>query len=180
MISESEYMTMNNRIRIAFILVVLLSTSACLGKIFGPGGSSPITDFVNGQGLHDRQAVKIIMRNDDLRLIFFKVDFGSPQDCPSGCFYSRGYGLKCREKIGWLRVSDYDYILDLETLDYFNIESTDTPLFNENVWSRIESIDSGLHWSILLPLLAINQSTPVPKLLAIALKLRNYIADYIA
>ena len=145
MISEPGYRTMSKRFHSAFILIVSLSIPACLGNIFGPDEPSLITGFVNGQGLHDQQDIQIIMRNDDLRLIFFKVEFGSPHDCPSGCFYSKGYGLKCRAKIGWMLVNDYDYVIDLESLDYFNVESTDTPLFNENMWSRLETTDVWLH-----------------------------------
>ena len=162
------------------VLLILLCTSACFGNIFGPDKPSPITAFVNGQGLHDRQPVQIIMRNDDKGVIFFKVDFGSPQDIPSGAFYSSGYGLKCRAKIGWLRVYDYDYIVDLESLDYFNLESTDTALFNENIWAWLKTANEWVYWGPFFQMLASDPDTPASKLYAISMKLRNYIYEHLA
>lgn len=164
----------------AFAIALLLVAPACLGNILGPGKPSPITAFVNGQGLPDRQPVQITIRIDDLEVIFFKVKFGSLNDIPSGGFYSIGYGLKCRSKIGWMQVNDYKHILDPQSLTYYDPEITDTPLFNEIMWSQLETTDEWLFWGPFLLMLSSDSDTPTLKLLTIAYKMRTYIADWIA
>ncbi len=56
-----------------------------------------------------------IFRQPERDLLIFGVSFGSPQDCPSGCFYSGAIGLRLGRKLGWIDIRDYDNTPGLDT-----------------------------------------------------------------
>jgi hypothetical protein len=49
-----------------------------------------------------------LYRDSSHGLLIFSASFGEPQDCPSGCFYSRALGISYRGRAGWLVVEAYD------------------------------------------------------------------------
>jgi hypothetical protein len=49
-----------------------------------------------------------LYRDSGHGLLIFSASFGEPQDCPSGCFYSRALGISYRGRAGWLVVEAYD------------------------------------------------------------------------
>ncbi len=161
------------------LLLISFLLGACSNHPLAPDDLNHIEQFIDSQIIPDRQATEIILRRENLRLTFFSVKYGSPQDCESGCFFFAVYGVKCGERIGWIHRMSTDRI-GLEDQTFFDVESTDTALFNTNMWSLLESADTWTFWSALLPLLASDPDTPEPTLLAIANRLTSYIADSIA
>ncbi|MFC1559252.1 hypothetical protein ACFL39_01540, partial [Gemmatimonadota bacterium] len=152
------------------LLFLVLGLPACTGNLIGPSDSPLIESFVNDQNLPDRHATKIILRNADLRLTFFRVHYGHPVDCESGCIYSALYGLKFSSKIGWIKPEIVEQVAP-EDLSFFDVESTDTALFKDKLWTRLETVDSWMYWGAFIPMLAGDPDTPAPKLLAIAAQL---------
>jgi hypothetical protein len=99
-----------------------------------------VKDFVARQPLAEPRFDVEILRvpregsADDPHYYVFSVQYGKPQDCPSGCFYSQAFGvaLYC-DRIGWYGVADYDGI-DKSRLTLFRPRPDDTLLYDDTRW----------------------------------------------
>lgn len=72
--------------------------------------------------------------------LVFRVSWGAPLDCPSGCFFLSGSGIMVGQRVGWLTPLSIQL---LETPKYFEAEAADTVVFSSDLLSRIEAADPG-------------------------------------
>ncbi len=128
---------------------------------------SDIQNFVDELELEDAQRVEIIIEVKNKDVYVFSVSYGPPQDCPSGCFYSKVWGLKNETKIS--------------IFENYDIEPIDTYLFSQEFLDLVKEEDEMvIYYPKLLPLLARDEDTPRAVLLSITQILYNYISPHIA
>jgi hypothetical protein len=175
---EREGVMQTTKILRALFSLMILAVVGC-SDATGPVYIASIEEFVDSQILPQRQRVEIRCRVLEAEIVFFRVPFGEPNDCPAGCFYSMAYGLQSGEKIGWMETSNISRG-DPHGYQFYEWSATDTALFNEVVWSRLEKADRWIHWSAFLPELAADPDIPPATLQTIAERLRTYISPHIA
>jgi len=132
----------------------------------GPNIPDDIQIFVNNLNLENPQEIKMIVEVSNEDVYIFRVPYGPPNDCPSGCFYANFYGLKNKTKI--------------DNIVLYNLDANDTYLFSDEFLERVKVKDEWIYYSLYLPLLASDEDTPLPVLSKIANVLNNYISTYIA
>lgn len=106
------------------------------------GGSEINEDiefFVESENLPDVQPPEVSFDDPDSDVKAFRVAFGPGCDCPSGCIYSRGYGLKFGDRIGWMKVTEVFFCAE-DSLDidpsYFEVQPSDSTLFDQDFRDR--------------------------------------------
>jgi len=97
----------------------------------------------------------------------FKVSYGEPQDCPSGCFYSNATGIKYGNKIGWISINDYDHI-NVSKLIMYDFDASDTYLYTDEFSQLLKSKDD---WAYHRFLQELSKDKDVPK--NVLLKITN-------
>ena len=142
-----------------------------------PDVPADVRSFVTTEGLPDLRSIEIRYTGDNQTLLF-QVSYGSVHDCPSGCFYSSALGLRLNKKTGWIRFDDLEG-LKLRDFQHFEVEKSDTPLFDTSFWAELKQADDYAHWSALIPMLAADTDTPPDALLEIARLLHGYISGNI-
>lgn len=170
------------RVRPVAAVLALLAPSC--SDVTGPprGWIRPPEDvivFVRGESLPDVRAVRRLLELPGGDGLAFTVDYGRPNDCLAGCFYSRGYGLRYGGRIGWMHVYDYDGI-DVPALRHFDVAATDAGLFADATWSYAAEHDSWFLWSVLLPMLSADPDTPGEAAHRMAALLEGFIAPWLA
>jgi hypothetical protein len=134
--------------------------------------------FAVSEGLPQIRRVETVrhLRAEDV--LFFRVTFGPPRDCPSGCFYDTALGLRHAGEIGWLEVAGtpgvYDpsrqhYMDDRSGRRFFSVSPAHDGLFSASLLDQLLS-DSTLYAS-LAAFLASHDSTPEPALFRLAERL---------
>jgi hypothetical protein len=144
-----------------------------------PRPPSDILAFVRSQSLAGLRAVVLEFSLTDEDGLVFWAEYGSPHDCPAGCFYSRAYGLQYGGRIGWVRVADYEGI-DVTALDYFDVMADDDGLFTDAAWARAAEEDEWFLWAAFLPMLAADIDTPAETAHRMAALLSGWISPQLA
>lgn len=93
--------------------------------------------FVKAQGLPLPGGIRTFIRNSPEGVVVFEAEYGDPQDCPSGCFYSKARGIRRGSKIGWVWFEDY-IGYDYSHAPFYNLDSTDTYLFSEALFTLLK------------------------------------------
>lgn len=99
----------------------------------GPEVDENVRAFVQSENLPKAQTPEISVDDPDSDVKVFSVEFGPGCDCPSGCFYSTGYGLEFRDRIGWMDVSQAFCLEDSvrSEVTFFDVRTGDSTLFDQ-------------------------------------------------
>lgn len=156
-----------------FCFVMVLASAGCKDN---PASSPPtvpfaIRAFVASEQLPLLRNITIDVGVSERDLILFSAEYGEPQDCPSGCFYSLGFGIAHRGSIGWTGFANSRGEPAAPTL--YDVQSGDAALFEAGVWRRIEEEQTWQFWRIWLPFLASEPDTAEEALLRIATRLQG-------
>jgi hypothetical protein len=137
-----------NATKSLLLLFIVLAGGLLAGcDIFGGGTEldEDIVSFVEAENLPHAKTPKISFDDSDSEVKAFQVEFGPGCDCPSGCFYSKGYGLKFRDRIGWLEVREA-FCLDESVrgqANFFDIRPGDSTLFDQDLRDRFKEKTAG-------------------------------------
>ena len=130
-----------------------------------------IVAFVRDQVPKPREITAVV--SDTASDVFvFTATYGEPQDCPSGCFYLGGVGLRHRSQIGWI-------ILDHapSTATFYDVRRDDSILFSETLWDALPSERIRFHFSMIL---ACDSDTPPDVLIKLAMRLSRERLPFLA
>lgn len=135
-----------------------------------------IIAFVEAEPLPESQDPEIVFSNGELDARAFWVSFGEARDCPSGCFYSKAYGLKYQGRIGWMGFEAYGKDDSVRTkVSYFDVQPGDSTLFKKDIRTRfeeaVEEAESSYNdatYDQFLRMLAGDEDTPSGTLLDLA------------
>ncbi len=141
--------------------------------------NSSIDLFVKNAQFPESNGYTTLIDNKDNDVQVFKLSYGKPNDCPAGCFYSEATGLKYKNKIGWISISNYDKF-DISKLTFFDFEKGDSYLYSDQFMSELKEKDDRVYQNSYLALLAKDKDVPVSVLLGIAEVLDTYIEPNIA
>jgi hypothetical protein len=134
-----------------FWFLISCSGESGLGPIFRRP-SPEVLDFVGSQHLPQLRSVTRLFHWDGIEV--FQIEYGPPQDCPSGCFYFGGFGVRSGSKIGWMRLEGVNDV-DPDSSFFFDVTAADSVLCRADVWDRMQSAsDNWFFWNALLPRLA--------------------------
>ena len=171
---------MNNRINqkrfanilLTGIVVVIVGVAGYFvfmqkqGGITKPYSSAPIgsdniiDNFIEDVDFPKSQGVNVFINIPQQNLKVFKVSYGEPKDCPSGCFYSNATGIKYGDKIGWISINDYDHI-NVSKLVMYDFDTSDTYLFTDDFFLALKTKDDWVYQNAFLPKLAEDKDVPV-------------------
>jgi hypothetical protein len=128
--------------RILLALAGLLGLSACSDSVSPttPRHPAAIDSFVASLRLPDKQPADIVPIGPPGVVWLFRVEYGTPNDCPSGCFYSSAYGLMNNQKIAWFELLDYDG-RDVSGIPLYAFDPTDFYLFKGETFHAIEAVN---------------------------------------
>jgi hypothetical protein len=123
------------------LLAIFLTALAPLGcDQFKPEVDGDIAAFVEREPLPESQNPTLVFSDDEFAVSAFWVSFGEARDCPSGCFYSKAYGLKYEGRIGWMGLDAYGEDDSVTTkVSYFDVQRGDSTLFEKDVRTRFEA-----------------------------------------
>ena len=135
-----------------------------------------IIAFVEAEPLPESQDPEVVFSDSELSASAFWVSFGEARDCPSGCFYSKAYGLKYQGRIGWMGLDAYGEDDSVATkVSYFDVQRGDSTLFKEGIRDRFEEAQeqsdrSYAHatYDRFLEMLGEDEDTPPSTLLELA------------
>jgi hypothetical protein len=141
-----------------------------------PKVDEDIVAFVEAQPLPESQDPELVFSDGELDASAFWVSFGEARDCPSGCFYSKAYGLKHQGRIGWMGLDAYGEDDSVATkVSYFDVQRGDSTLFKEGIRDRFEEAQeqsdrSYAHatYDRFLEMLGEDEDTPPSTLLELA------------
>jgi hypothetical protein len=163
--------------KIIFTIACLLLFHSCDANLTAPETDQVINEFIKNQNLPKPQPYRVTYSNYQENVTVFKLLFGEPFDCPSGCAYSAGIGLKLKNKIGWLYLSLSE--MQLTERNSYDIDSTEIYLFSKSFWDNLEKADQWTFRYALLPLLVRDSDTPLDVLNRISQGLYSYIDSYL-
>ena len=163
-----------------FGTALLLAVAACDDNPANPDPPVPasITAFVESENLPLLRNIHLDVAISEHELNLFSAEYGEPQDCPSSCFYSHGFGVAYGAAIGWMGFSASNDVPATPTM--YDVQADDVALFDAGVWSRIETQQSWQFWYIFLPHLARDPDTSDDALLRIAARLQTRIETGLA
>jgi len=168
------------KVALGFGTVLLLALPGCKDNPANsdPPVPDPIRAFVESENLPMLRNIHLDVAIPEHSLNLFSAEYGEAQDCPSGCFYSHGFGVAYGSAIGWMGFSASRGVPATPTM--YDVRAEDVALFDAGVWTRIEAEQTWQFWSVFLPLLARDSDTPEETLLRIAARLPTYISVHIA
>lgn len=156
----------------AKVLVITVSTIGLLAGCDiwngGPDVDEDIRSFVESGNLSEAQTPEISFADSKSEVKAFRVRFGSGCDCPSGCFYSKGYGLKFRDRIGWMEVREFSCPNDpvQGEVKFFEVRPGDSILFDSGFLDRFRESTAGENeeyapiYEAFLQMIARDEDTP--------------------
>lgn len=127
--------------KLLILIVAALTLGVLTGcDIWGSDSSidDDITSFIESENLPDAQTPDIRFDDSDSKVKAFRVEFGPGCDCPSGCFYSRAWGLEFRDRIGWIEVGEA-FCLQATVRSratFFDVQPGDSTLFDNDFRDR--------------------------------------------
>jgi len=153
--------------------VLLLALAGC-----ADGPANPITPvpaairaFVESERLPLLRNITVDVSIPERDLTLFSAEYGEPQDCPAGCFYSLGFGIAHGGTVGW---TGFAYSRGEPAMPaMYDVQPDDAALFEAGVWRRIEDEQVLQFWRIWLPFLAVEPDTPGEALQRIARRLQT-------
>lgn len=164
------------------LVLILLGSLLPLGCDQSPTDvDGDIASFVESEPLSEAQDPELVFESSEWRIEVFWVSFGEARDCPSGCFYSKAYGLKLRDRIGWMGIDAYGRDDSVTTkVNYFDVQAGDSTLFDKDVRGQLEAAQEGSDRSYagaaydhFLQMLAGDEDTPSSTLFDLAERLEE-------
>jgi hypothetical protein len=156
------------------LIAAILATGLLPGCDFwgGPNIDEDIKAFVESENLPDVQTPSVEFKDSDLGVKAFRVPFGPGCDCPSGCIYSKGYGIELRDRTGWMDVTEVFFCsedsLDTGELNYFDVRPGDSTLFGSEFRNRFRKATEDRDpdgyapiYEVFLQMLAGDEDSPV-------------------
>jgi hypothetical protein len=113
--------------------------------------SADVRRFVDEEGFAPVQDAHRILDWNGVEV--FRISYGEGLDCPSGCFYSRAYGLGYNDRIGWLGFEDF-HDHEPDSSRFFDFVATDSLLFDVDTWFVVMTEDWQACFHELLPAIA--------------------------
>jgi hypothetical protein len=166
----------------ALLLSILFAVLVPLGCDQSmPEVGEDIAAFVEAEPLPESQDPNLVFSDSELGASAFWVSFGEARDCPSGCFYSKAYGLKYQGRIGWMGVDAYGEDDSVTTkVSYFDVQKGDSTLFKEGTRDRFEQAQeqsdrsyTDATYDHFLEMLGEDEDTPSGTLLELAQLLKD-------
>ena len=162
--------------------VLLLATTLSCDKGTDPTAPVPVPDdvaaFIHSQQFPKAQKPSVFVHVPERSTVGFTVQYGEPHDCFAGCFYSIAFGLRRSNKIGWIRIEDFDGN-DISRFMTYQLDSTDSYFYAQEFWDKLEASHSWFYRYALLPVFAKDSNTPVEVLTRLAQSLHTYIYEYL-
>jgi hypothetical protein len=126
------------------LVVAVFVFSLLTGCDIWNGGSDideDIQSFVEVENLPEAQTPEISFADSESEVKAFRVEFGPGCDCPSGCLYSKGYGLKFQDRIGWMEVKEFFCLEDSvrSEANFFEVRPGDSTLFDSDLRLRFRT-----------------------------------------
>ena len=143
------------------------------------GTTDGINTFVKNANFPKSTGVNLFINAPAQNLKVFRVSYGEPQDCPSGCFNSNATGIEYGSKIGWISINDYDHI-NVSRLVMYDFDSSDTYLYSDEFFQLLKSKDDWVYQNAFLLKLAEDKDVPRAMLLKLANGLSSYIQPSLA
>lgn len=123
------------------------------------GSDNTIDTFIKDADFPKSQRVNIFIDIPEQNLKVFRINYGAPQDCPSGCFYSEATGIKYGDKIGWFSINDHDNI-NVSKLIMYDFNASDEYLFTDDFLLALKTKDDWNYQNAFLPKLAEDKDVP--------------------
>lgn len=163
--------TEGNMMRCRTVLFVLSLTVATTG-CSDPSGPLPddVQAFVRAEGLPKVRTIREVFALDTVRM--YRISYGEPQDCPSGCFYLGGTLLKVGSRIGWIGLDSWNiqfdsvrraYLPEARDNSRFHVVDADTVLVSPHLLQKLLTSDIH-HYLTLRTYLGVYEQTPEPVL----------------
>lgn len=133
-----------------------------------------VQTFVRAEGLPEVREIEEIFALDSVRM--YRVRYGEPQDCPSGCFYLSGTLLKVGSRLGWIDLDTWELQFDSTRSLYvpvilgdthFRVVDADTVLASERLLDELLVSDS-YAYGTLRTYLGLQEDAPEPVLWRVA------------
>jgi hypothetical protein len=118
--------------------------SRSLETPFGPVDSYPaaIDSIAAALPLPEKQPVDVyFLEQAPGSLWMFRVIYGEPRDCPSGCIWNRVWGIRTSRKMGWFAVDDHHSGADLSLVNLVPLDRHDADWMTEDTFDAVEAAD---------------------------------------
>ncbi|MBY0492010.1 MAG: hypothetical protein K2R93_19365 [Gemmatimonadaceae bacterium] len=125
--------------------VALLSSSACGDSPTDPLSDAPTTvrTFLAADStLMVRRVVRVPLSAGQ-QAALYRVYYGEPLDCLSGCFYAEALTLQLGTRIGWVQGGDR-----LPNASVFVFEASDSDVFTPAVLAELKQRDFYAHRTV--------------------------------
>jgi hypothetical protein len=149
-----------------------------------------IDAFVKSEPIVKPQPVRVLLTVGGIGqsvgggdLTFFCLQFGDEHYDLAGNWYDVVYGVRYRQKIGWVVFADPEPGMDLSGMTMYKPASDDRLLYSRNTWDAIQNLswpDLWLYWGGLMPMLAGGADVPESTLAAVAGELRAHDGHVVA
>ena len=106
---------MKKKIVITIIVLIVIITSVILVYI---KYNTDIESFIKRSNFSDIQNISILQYDREYDITIFKVVYGKPSDCEAGCIFSKAYGIKHKNKIGWYNLYYSNHGKELKLYDF--------------------------------------------------------------
>ena len=167
------------KIIISSLILFFLSLS-CKENLVGTENQiANINDFVESQNLPQSQAYHTLLDVSKEGFSYFTVNYGKLNDPVRGGFYSTAIGIRLKNKIGWIKLEDYEQ-LDDSNYQFYNIEITDTYLFSENLFQLVDSVFGNSNTERFCAFIINDTDTPIEALKKVTLFLYKFSFPAIA
>ncbi len=134
---------MRNARSIMMLLVAVLGTGCDSGPT-NPLESLPgdVRAFLQADStLGVRTTTRIELRRTDVAL--FRISYGEPLDCPSGCFYARALVVRAGGRIGWATYPD-----PAPNSRVFRVQPQDTSSFTPALLAELRNKDASAYLAV--------------------------------
>ena len=86
------------------IVTIIASVAGCDAGPTDPTATLPadIRDFLKSDPALVVRSGAVVLSDRSADITVFRVSYGEPQDCQSGCFYSSAIGLRVGRQSGWV------------------------------------------------------------------------------
>ncbi len=133
--------------RIPLALVVMLfGVIACSSSPTDSLSDAPadIQAFLAGDSaVGIRAGTPIVLPGTDV--LMYRISYGPPLDCPSGCFYAQAYLAKVGSRVGWLAGAS-----PVPMRRRFPVQAQDSTVFTATVFSQLKDRDANARFALAL------------------------------
>lgn len=90
-----------------------------------------------------RAGTPIVLPGTDV--LMYRISYGPPLDCPSGCFYAQAYLAKVGSRVGWLPGAS-----PVPMRRRFPVQAQDSTVFTATVFSQLKDRDANARFALAL------------------------------